>query len=110
MIIIHFNRSFAADRWEVFAARYTRTGRVPFRITIEELPELSNGERTGPSYSIRPDQAPAIVKALLDGLAEAGLMPPMGAVEAELKAVKRHLADMRSLAFESLPPQPEARS
>ncbi len=46
-----------------------------------------------------------VIPALLEGLAEAGLIPKMGATEAELTATKKHLEDMRALAFEEIKPK-----
>lgn len=110
MIRIGFDRSWATGGWDIYAHRYTGTGsRIPYKITITEMPEVKQFDRAEPSYSLEGMMGQEIVAALIQGLTEAGLMPPMGATEAELKATIRHLSDLRSLVFEQVRPAQEIK-
>jgi hypothetical protein len=55
------------------------------------------------AVTIPEEDARVFIDALLEGLADAGLIPKMGATEAELKATKYHLEDFRKLVFEQAP-------
>ena len=106
MLHINFQKNFSAGGWSIYAQRFINEIRVPYKITIERLePVKENLLFPEPSCVIGYMMADEVIKALLDGLAEAGLIPRMGATEAELVATKRHLADMRALAFETVQPE-----
>lgn len=106
MIRIGFYKSWSRNGLEIYAAKETPTGRIPFRITVQSLPEISSSERMDESIFLNSIKAEELVRALVDGLQEAQLMPKYSATDAELKATLRHLSDMRSLVFESLAPTP----
>lgn len=109
MIKIGIDRSWNTGGWDVYAHRYTPTGRVPFQISVKEMPEVAEGMHAKPAFHLDMEQGPEIVRALLDALTEAGLMPALGATEAELKATIRHLEDLRALTFEQVKPKPEIK-
>lgn len=99
MIRIGFSKSWPRMGWEIYAHRYVQTGRIPFKITIEEMPILKEFEQSEPSAVLREIEGQEIIRALIQGLTESELLPPIGATESELKATKKHLQDMRSIAL-----------
>lgn len=67
-------------------------------IKWEELPEGSLWEKYTP-FMVIPRRFP--IQELIDALTEKGVLPPtkQAEVDAELKATKYHLEDMRKLAL-----------
>jgi hypothetical protein len=103
MMAIRFERRWdLVNGWNIWAFLRTERGtRVPYQITVKELPAMSECELMQPSAVFEDKMADEFFRALIAGLQEAGKLPQMGATEAELNAVKRHLSDMRQMAMES---------
>jgi hypothetical protein len=105
-IIFHRNpaRGYA---WEVYVWDDAPNGdRIQYSLKIETHKVSHRFAPFDATMVLDEAEKNKIVGALLEGLTEAGLLPKMGATEAELVATKRHLADMRSLAFQDVKPSP----
>jgi len=104
-VIIRFQKNWSSASWDVYAfERDPRGGRISYRITLEALAPVNEGTFLQPAIQLPLDHQQPFVDALLEGLSEAGIIPRMGATEAELVATKRHLEDMRALTFEEIKP------
>jgi hypothetical protein len=99
---IHLNRSICRGCWEVFVYDESSGFDLPWRITVEQLPAIREGERMDPSVEFPYEMSSSIISALKDALAEAGFLQETGPLEGELKATKVHLEDMRKLTFASM--------
>ncbi len=104
MIQVHFQRNWARNSYELYVFKSTGNGRIPIRCDFTELPEEPQDRMLAPSALIPIHESFEIITAVIKGITEIGLMPEMGATEAELLATKRHLADMRFLVFNETPP------
>jgi hypothetical protein len=100
---IRFQQDWASGTWNVFAFDRRGRDRILYRVTLESVTVPEN-EAAQPSFKLDIDRQTDFVGALLEGLSEAGLIPKMGATEAELTATKKHLEDMRAMAFEEVKP------
>lgn len=104
-MIIRFEKSWPNLSWDVYAFDQTPQGRVAYRVTVEKMPPMQNGLIMEPAVRVPMEDQRDLIHALLDGLTEAGLIPKMGATEAELVATKRHLDDLRALTFDDIRPK-----
>lgn len=100
MIRIHFDYRIETRSLNVYAYdEIDESSRIPYTITLTKGVPDKFGEVMRPSATLPRHLQDQIVRALIDGLQEADLMPKMGATEAELKATKYHLEDFRKLVF-----------
>lgn len=100
---IHFSLDWAWDAWSVWVyERGPRSGRIPLKITIERGEPITNAEGMEPSARIDRELFTAFVSAIKEALAESGHLASSSAAEAELKAAKDHLEDLRKIAFNEL--------
>lgn len=101
---IHFHKSLSKNCWEVFAYQNADGFRIPYTIQIIQHNDkfLSHGMMMNSSCELDHDTFMPFIRAMKDGLAEAGLLESSSACEAELKATKYHLEDMRKLTFKAV--------
>jgi hypothetical protein len=101
---IRFHRNPAKGyAWEIYAWR-DHPGRTKEAFSIQvTATAVKDGLHFPEAVTIPEEDARVFIDALLEGLADAGLIPKMGATEAELKATKYHLEDFRKLVFEQAP-------
>lgn len=100
---IHFSLDWSRDAWCVWVyERGSGYGRIPLKITIERGEPIPEGGRMDPSASIEREAFAAFVSAIKEALAESGHLASSSAAEAELKAAKDHLEDLRKIAFNEL--------
>ncbi len=104
-MIIRFKQNFGRGSYDVYAFQDCPGGRRPYRITLEVLPVVDDMVLIEPAIRLRQIERIDFVNALLEGLTEAGLIPQMGATQAELVATKRHLEDLRALTFDEVKPK-----
>lgn len=105
MIQIAFQQDWGRNGWQIFVRETTATGQIPYRVTIERLPEIGKYVRMDESTFLDGHVAEGFIQALIEGLQRSSLMPKATSVEAELNATKNHLEDMRALVFNSGKPK-----
>lgn len=97
---IRFSKNWATHSWEVFVFDRARMG-YEYKIKIEktgpmELPEYRKLE---PAAEIDIQDFPDLIKEVLEGLSDAGLLASTPESLAQVEAIKYHLEDMRKLVF-----------
>lgn len=97
---IHFDRDLARNSWAVYAFKDERHGeRRMYRLTVELLAPTPDGMLiTEPTAQLPFEELHDFVEAMKKGLAEAGFLADSSASQAELKATKLHLEDMRDFS------------
>lgn len=92
--------SWSCRSYDVFLMEYTGDARTRIVTPIKvETREIADHEFLGPpSFQVRETEMLPWVKALLEGLEEAGLVDKVREDQGVLKATRAHLEDMRTMA------------
>ena len=92
---IRFDYDMLRRHWIV--AAFDDAAGKSYTLTVEEHP-LGSCDAVPTGEGIRRSMMPVFVSALMQGLAQAGLIVNPDTTGAEIKAVRDHLEDMRKLA------------
>jgi hypothetical protein len=87
--------------WELRVGIREGTGFIPLKITVEKLPIVAEGMLLdrGNNINLFDHELIQLKDAFLEALEMAGIMQNVTATQAELKATKYHLEDMRKLGL-----------
>lgn len=94
-------------RWEIYAYEQLEDGKaVPFLISIEKLPIISEGDPLPPTVTLKRLEGQQLFTMLAKELRVNKFGPePIMINEPQLQAIAAHLEDMRRIAFNFLEPK-----